>query len=349
MTGPHPDVEPSADPTIVLLTDHWESKTEPGWITRQVAGALACEADVHVVTGDGSPGGTAMDSVFTVPRPDPGSPDGGPGSTVSRLHPRGVVIAGRRWTDVADLVDRYEVDVDAPVAVLALAPEWDGTHSDTVTRLLDRARSVMVVTEGGRVAVSNIHLRPHQLHRIGAPMAANPSALSEPDPLVGDSAYVLVNSGVEESASDPANELGQLLRMRFPEQPVAILHSDAFCVWRSGRVKRTDPVQRSSDVARLMAWAQVTVDLRPGPLFAGRCVESLLYGTPIVVPTDSRAREHAERGRAGLWFANPAELTWCVEAMFDPLVRKALGAQGRDYAEAEFGSTDRFIRRVLEA
>jgi hypothetical protein len=40
------------------------------------------------------------------------------------------------------------------------------------------------------------------------------------------------------------------------------------------------------------------------------------------------------------------ELTWCIEAMFDPSVRASLGDQGRSYAIEEYGSTDAFIERV---
>ena len=112
---------------------------------------------------------------------------------------------------------------------------------------------------------------------------------------------------------------------------------------------RTDAVERSSDVARLDGLGPGHRRSPTRTLFARRCVESLLYGTPIVVPHDSRAREHAERGRGGLWFANAPELAWCIEAMFDPPIREAFSAQGRAYAEAAFGSTDRFIERVLAA
>ena len=98
-----------------------------------------------------------------------------------------------------------------------------------------------------------------------------------------------------------------------------------------------------------MAWARVTVDLRPGPLFARRCVTSLLFGTPIVVPAGRRAREHAERGRGGLWSSNASELVWGVEALLDPPTRAAASAQGLAYAEEEYGSTDRFIDRVVAA
>ena len=53
---------------IAILAAHWESKSEEGWITRQVAGALAGAADVHVVTPDGADPGTSVDSVFTLHR-----------------------------------------------------------------------------------------------------------------------------------------------------------------------------------------------------------------------------------------------------------------------------------------
>jgi hypothetical protein len=68
-----------------------------------------------------------------------------------------------------------------------------------------------------------------------------------------------------------------------------------------------------------------------------------------VVPADSRAREHAQRGRGGLWFENPAELAWCVESLLESPTHDTLSAQGRSYAEQEYGSTDRFVDRVTEA
>ena len=88
----------------------------------------------------------------------------------------------------------------------------------------------------------------------------------------------------------------------------------------------------------------------PVGLLAERCIESLLYGTPIVVPDDSRAREHAERGRGGLWFADPAELTWCVEALLDPNPSAPRSApRVGPTPRRAYGSTDRFIARVLDA
>src|ERR1035441_10522964 len=53
-------------PVIAVLADQWESKSEEGWATRQVAGALACSADVHVITPQGIVTSERVDSVFTV-------------------------------------------------------------------------------------------------------------------------------------------------------------------------------------------------------------------------------------------------------------------------------------------
>ena len=348
MTDSAPHLEAPAGPPVVVLTDCWESTTEPGWITRQVAGALACVADVHVMTVDDAHTGTTTDSVFTVHRTNRRLATRDIEEVVGK-RPAAVLLAGRQWLGLADLVDRIGVNDEVPISVLALAAEWDDQDPNTGVPALDRAGSILVVTDDGREALADFPGGHGPVHVIDAPLAANPSAGSEPDPLVGYAAYVVVHTDVDERAADPAVELAQLVRITFPDRVVAVLHTDACCVWRRGRVDRTEPIHRPSDIARLTAWARVTVDLRPGRLFARRCLESLLFGTPIVVPFDSRARGHAERSGGGLWFTSPTELIWCIEAMFDPAIREALSDQGRIFAERRFGSTDGFIERVLRA
>ncbi len=246
--------------------------------------------------------------------------------------------------------ERFILDDATRILMLDLSVASSGGHATDadLRRLSTRVHAWLVITDERSISLVGAGVPPDRIHSIGAPLSANPSARSEPDPMVGEAPAIVVNSGVSEGEQGPSTVLSELVRMRFPERTVAVLHTDAFCVWRKGRVARSEAVRRSSDVARLMAWAQVTVDLQPGDLFARRCLESLLYGTPIVVPQISRASEHAERGRSGLWFANAPELTWCVEAMFDPPIRDALSSQGLAYAETHFGSTDRFIDRVQD-
>jgi hypothetical protein len=371
---------------VAVLATHWETRSEAGWMTRQVAGAIAQAAEVHVVTPGGTRAGASTDSVFTlhhlatpvdplverrrdlvveavsaslpsdaleIPGPLAGWIDRAlveawrdAGPVLAGLGPDLVVVAGH--DNVGAVAALESLGPDLSMVLLALADDGPGPGFPHFDPVIERAGPVLAVTEAERRALLARH--PYrEVHRIGAPMAANPSVLSEPNTWVGPTEYIVVLTGVGLAADHEETELARLIRLRFPENPVGIVHTDAFDAWHRGRLNRGWAVERSSDLARLMAWARVTVDLRPGRLFARRCVESLLFGTPIVVPEGSRAREHAERGRGGLWFAHPAELTWCIEALLDGPTNAAFGGQGRTYAEAEYGSTTRFVERVLGA
>ena len=382
-----PDPQRSRDrPTVALLVAHRESRSEEGWITRQVAGALACAAEVHIITPDGATSRTSTDGVFTVHRlgaplglqaemrrdllveaisetaPDPSDPlPPGMGELLDRdlidgwtrasavlegLHPDLVLVAGYQNVGALAVVDRFDAGV--PLVLLALGSDGDNLAFPHFEPLFDRAHTVIAVTETERQLIAAHHSGPEKVHHIGAPLAANSSSLSEPNSWVGPTEYILVLTGTNSNEEHEETDLSRLLRLSFPDRPVGIAHHDGFFVWHEGRLNRGWPIERSSDLARLMAWARVTVDLHPGRLFARRCVESLLYGTPIVVGSGTRAREHAQRGRGGLWFDNPAELTWCVDSLLGD-VRDSLSTQGRIYAEDEYGSTDRFIERVNAA
>ncbi len=371
-------------PVVAVLTGHWGSRTEEGWLTRQVAGALACVADVHVICPEGRRAGTSQDGVFTLhrlgtpldrtaelrrdlvvealaatgPTDDTSVPPGmegafddglfepwqGASDVLSRLSPDLAVVVGHRNLGALAAVDAHRSDL--PVVLLALALPGTVGASPHFDRMIDRADQVLAVTEAERLEIVERYGRPESVHRIGAPLAANASVLAEPNTWVGDTDYVFIHTGVASDDDHIEAELSRIVRMRFDQRPVGVAHTDGFFVWHEGRQQRGWPVERSSDLARLMAWARVTVDLHPGKLFARTCAESLLYGTAIVVPADSRAREYAQRGRGGLWFEDLAELTWCVESLLETSAGDILGAQGQAYTEYEFGSTDRFIERV---
>ena len=180
-----------------------------------------------------------------------------------------------------------------PVTLMAVGSDSRALAFPHFDRLFDRAASVLAVTEAERAGLVEARGAPEKVHRIGAPMAANPNVLTEPDAILGTTEYILVVTevGVKDNHRDA--ELSRLVQMRFAGHPVGICYTDAFCAWDHGRLTKGWPIERSSDLARLMAWARLTVDLRPGRLFARRCIESLLYGTPIVVPHEGRARQHA--------------------------------------------------------
>ena len=118
-------------------------------------------------------------------------------------------------------------------------------------------------------------------------------------------------------------------------------------VWRARSLRGAITIDTRTDLWRLLAHARLTVDLSPGPLIARECVESLLYGVPVVVPAGTGAARLAALG-GGLWFRDEAELLGCVEALDDQQVRDTLGEQGRSMAATWYGDAAGFVDRVAD-
>ena len=258
-------------PVVAVLAARWEAKSEEGWTTRQVAGALANVADVHVITPDGK-AGESTDSVFTVHRlgtpisqslefrrdlliealaasgPHHGHPTSsklssllnygliepwrGASKLLETVRPDLAVIAGHQHVGALNALNRY--DPSLPVSLLALSANADSLYLPQFDEVFERADSVMAVTETERALVVERHGNAEQVHRIGAPLAANASALSEPNPWVGSSDYILILTETGSADAEEETRLSRLVSLRFPERPVGISHSDGFFVWHEG-------------------------------------------------------------------------------------------------------------------
>lgn len=99
---------------------------------------------------------------------------------------------------------------------------------------------------------------------------------------------------------------------------------------------------------RLMAHALFTIDLRPGGAFGREAVESLLFGTPVIVPDFSAAKEHAERANAGLWYRNNGELLDSVRVLSDRTIRERFAQNGQRYAESHHANLPVFVERICQ-
>jgi hypothetical protein len=268
-----------------------------------------------------------------------------PGSAcLSEITPDVVVLTDYRQAGALGVVDNCCTDVH--LVLVPLATDMSGMTLSVFAPLLERADAVLVFTESERRASASL-VGQDKIHLVGLPLAVNQSVNSEPHQHAGgDRDYVLVIPG-KPSGSASSSPWADLLRTRFPARAVVAAGSDVLDVYKPGSRPIVAPATRStSDLLRLMAWAHLTVDARPGSLFARKSLQSLMLGTPIIVPEGSRAQEHAETGSGGLWFDGPGELFSCVEAMLDPEVRDTLGSQGRRYALDRYGSTSSFIERV---
>lgn len=97
---------------------------------------------------------------------------------------------------------------------------------------------------------------------------------------------------------------------------------------------------------RLMAHAVATVDLRPPGPIGREAIESMLLGTPVVVPDDSAAQEHAADSNGGLWYSDAGELVDAVRVLTDRQLRKHFARQGKAWAERTHGQMDEFVARA---
>jgi hypothetical protein len=107
--------------------------------------------------------------------------------------------------------------------------------------------------------------------------------------------------------------------------------------------------QSRLDIWRWCSRALAVLDPEPAKLLGREALESMMYGTPIVVPAAAGATlEHAREGSGGLWYRTEEELLACLEVLLDPSVRGPLGDQARTYASEHYSDTDRFIETVGE-
>ena len=112
--------------------------------------------------------------------------------------------------------------------------------------------------------------------------------------------------------------------------------------------EREVPVGPSrANLWKLLSHAAVCLDLRPQGVVGRETLESLLLGTPVVVPEGTVAAEHAERSNGGLWYRDYRELFDAARAIIDsPTLREGLCVSGRDWAEHVHGDQARFTEQV---
>jgi hypothetical protein len=160
--------------------------------------------------------------------------------------------------------------------------------------------------------------------------------------------YVLVISAFDDDPATGRCPPHDYLRQVFGDVAIAEVRRHGWVV--TGPGKRFDITWSPTrmNLWRLMARAAVTVDLRsPGPI--GReAIESLRFGTPVVVPDASVAAEHAEESNGGLWYRNQGEMADCVRTLLeDDAMRARLGAEGEAWAERRHGDNDSFVAEAI--
>ena len=324
--------EPGTDRATLFLSRAWKrSGTELSFVTRALAGAASRTSPVTVL----------VPSAAGPPEPD-GAFD---------LIGAGVGRDGS-WPAAADAVWPGRLPAETTIVIDEPDP--------AVLALLDfhapgRLVHTIMPTDPPVAARPLRHLRftgspgSDAPDFIGLHVPINPLAATHRHNGLGFTGYLLVLSDrVGPPDVSPPTPMVAWLTARFPDKEVVVVEDATAAVWRGRVLRGIVDVYTRTDLWRLVAHARVTVDLAPGPIIARECVESLRFGTPILVPAESAARPHAEAG-GGMTFSGYPELLAGVAHLLDESVRATMSSRGRSYADTHYGDQRAFVDSVARA
>jgi hypothetical protein len=100
---------------------------------------------------------------------------------------------------------------------------------------------------------------------------------------------------------------------------------------------------------RLLAQAIALIDLRPGGVLGREAIESLLIGTPVLVPSTSTSRQIVVDSGGGHVYSDEVGLIEAVVALSDPKRRAKLADRGREWALRVHGDRERFVANVTNS
>ncbi len=103
----------------------------------------------------------------------------------------------------------------------------------------------------------------------------------------------------------------------FPDADVVVLEDAVASAWKGRALRGRVSVDTRMDLWRLLAHANVCVDLAPGGLIARACVEAMRFGTPIIVPAGSGPAVTHAVATGSAAFGDEAELLEGVGALRD--------------------------------
>jgi hypothetical protein len=318
-----------AGTVTVLLTRTWkERQSELSFVTRSVAGAASRTSRVTVIV-PAPIGTTEPDGAFDLL----GIGGGSAGSWPAPAAASWPETIPEDATIVVDELDRTSV---------ALLDDFAPGHA---VHAISGARAdqpgVLPLRFTGPSDDAPDFIRLH--------VPINPIAATHRHNGLGFTGYLLVlTDRVGSPDFSPPTGLVAWLTARFPDSNVVVVEDATAAVWRGRVLRGVVPVYTRTDLWRLLAHARVTIDLAPGQIIARECIESLRFGTPIIVPARSAAGAHAIAG-GGMTFTGYPELLACVTHLYDEDVRVTMSEDGRHYADAQYGNQQVIVGSVTRA
>jgi len=229
----------------------------------------------------------------------------------------------------------------------------------------DHYDAIFTTTETERYLISTF--KSSQVFNVGMSIAINSSAKNEPPPEIGGlgrsipsskhdghAAYLLFILAETDSIQPNLSKSSDggystiYASAHLPDLPIVAVAGERAFTLLYGKLVAERRFLGRMDLWRLMAHARATVDTRKDLLFDREVLESMSYGTPVVVNRSSIAYYHAKTSGGGLWYENLEELAKCIETLRNDDTVRSLGNKAQAYVADSYGSAENFIRRVQE-
>jgi len=301
-------------PAAVIVGCHWlESRSELAFVARSIAGAASrCGPVAVLVPGD--PGRRA-DGAFDLE---------GIGPTGNLEWPDGLA------TETTVIVD----DLTAGVAALLgrMCPSAVQFLSGTAGAANPAWQRLPLV--GGRDPVG-VHVPVNRLaehHRHHG---------------FGFTDYLLV-LGDGAGAHEELPAAAAWLTAAFPRADVVVLEDAVASAWKGRALRGRVAVDTRMDLWRLLAHANVCIDLAPGAHIARECVEALRFGTPVIVPDHPGPGAVHAHSSGGATFQDASELLEATSSFQNGTHRAEVSSAARFYADTEYGDPAALVRRLRD-
>jgi hypothetical protein len=302
------------DPGTVVVAGHWGRSSELAYATRTIAGAASRLGPVSVLVP--APAGTRQaDGAFDLV----GMDDDGRYRWPDDVPRDGTVLVDEVTPEIATLVSE-------------IRPRASFTMGPSIRPLETTWRRIPLVPGEGRPFVG-LHVPVHPMaagHRHGG---------------FGFTGYLLVLSDRTEASEEPP-AAAAWLTAAFHDTYVVVIEGATAWAWRGRSLRGSSHVDTRIDLWRLVAHANLCVDLAPGGLIARECVEALRFGTPIMVPRGSGVAAAHATASGGCTFADHGELVTRAAALRDESRRARASALASRYAEAHYGDPAALVARL---
>jgi hypothetical protein len=138
------------------------------------------------------------------------------------------------------------------------------------------------------------------------------------------------------------------LSAALPKADVVVLEDAVASAWKGRTLRGKVTVDTRMDLWRLLAHANVCIDLAPGAHIARECIEALRFGTPIIVPDQPGPGAVHARSSGGATFQDASELLLAAASFQNDAHRAQVSAAGRLYADTHYGDSAALVRRLRD-